>query len=519
MADPVDVGDRPGLEYLISLVPYAPTAETHGQAALEPLLVVQVHPHATPAEHEAFDRLLDLHLQGLGAAVADVARAGATPAAPAPPGPRAIVAWHERLLAIHLRPLLPAKPQSAAAQAALARLAAIEAGLQAASKEPDAAKRLDAFQAAAQRPAQAAPPPPPRGSNRKITLPYPDGSLFGMPNIQNHGVRSLARIAAGDAAWQADPSGRGGQLAVFDGKAIGRIDFTPGQETAERALLDRLSPRAIKTMVATSRLIIEGTNRDPLNRGATIRVSEIARAMGYKPGAKRYLEPATLRQIAGDVYTLSKVETWAADGPYDPKTQHWQSGWVAPLIVIAAVHAAQTSMDGPPLPFEFDAMLGRNWAQALLSTDLLQIAPGLMELHDENPIRLAWYYLTEFRYRMTKPKAGTVRKVADLCAEARIDIGQPKHRGRFLSRLEQWHAQLAEQAIIGAYTRSPATEDVEHDNAWTPARIFAEGEYHVEPPTAILEAYERARQKTLNGPKGKRGARLPRLTDHLQVPG
>jgi hypothetical protein len=347
-----------------------------------------------------------------------------------------------------------------------------------------------------------------RATNRKIELPWPEGSLFPVPNVQNHGVRNLAHIIARDVRWQPDPGGGRGEVAVLDGKAIGRIDFTPSQEGAERKLLDLLGPRAIKTMVVTSRLIIEGTNRSPLNHAATLRVGEIARAMGYKVGRDRKIDPEIIRRVAGDVYMLSKVETWAADGPYDPKTKQYRSGWVAPLIAITAVHAQQLAMEGPPLPFEFDAMLGRNWAQALLDSDLLQIAPGLMDLHDENVIRLAWYYLTEFRYRMTKRTPGAARKIAALCAEARIDAGQPKHRGRFLERLEGWHVQLADKGVIGTYARAPTPGEVKQDNAWTPARIFAEGEYHVEPPPAILEAYQPARQHALRGaPNGKQGRR------------
>jgi hypothetical protein len=354
-------------------------------------------------------------------------------------------------------------------------------------------------------PSVSRPPRRARATNRKVALPFPAGTIFRTPNIQNHGNRHLARIIAGDAAWEADPSGGHRQIAILDGQAIGRIDFSTGQEAAERVLLRVLSPRAIKTMVATSRLILDGTSRSPLNHGVTIRVAEIARAMGYKPDKHRAIDPEIMRRCARDVYMLSKIETWAADGPYNPKAPRRQSGWIAPLIAITAVHVSQVAMDEPPLPYEFDAMLGRNWGQALLDSDFLQIAPGLMEIHDDSAIRLAWFYLTEFRYRMRKRTAGATRKITALCVESGIDPGQAKDRGRFLQRLEGWHAQLKEQEVLGDYDRTPPLGD-----NMPPSRIFAEGEYHAEPPVAILQAYAESRRHALQAPK-RRGtaAKVP----------
>jgi hypothetical protein len=354
----------------------------------------------------------------------------------------------------------------------------------------------------------------PRGSNRKIELPWTEESPFPMPNLQNHGTRNLATVLSGDAQWVADPARAQSRLAIVQGQPIGQIDFTPECEAGERALLDHLSPGAIKAMVATSRLIFERTNHMPLNQGVTLRVGEIARAMGYRVDRSRHIDPAILRRVAGYVHVLSRTRTWAADGPYDPKTQRWtSSGWVAPLIAIGAVHVAQLALDDSlPLPYEFDAMLGRNWAQALMDSDLLQLAPGFMELTEENAIRLGWYYLTEFRYRMTKREPGTTRKVPALCAEARIDPGLPKHRGRFLERLEKWHEMLADVGVTGPYQRAPSAAEVKNaPNRWTPAKLYAEAEYHVSPPPAILEAYSNARQKRLEEKPNGRPRRSPKV--------
>jgi hypothetical protein len=91
--------------------------------------------------------------------------------------------------------------------------------------------------------------------------------------------------------------------------------------------------------------------------------------MGYTASKDRAIDPIITQRIASDVFLLNRVVTWAADGQYER-----QSGWIAPLIVISAVHVEQETFDGPALPYEFDAMLGRNWAAALANTDILQVA-------------------------------------------------------------------------------------------------------------------------------------------------
>jgi hypothetical protein len=332
---------------------------------------------------------------------------------------------------------------------------------------------------------------PPHKSNRKITLPWPADSLYPVPNIQNHGTRNLGIILSGGAELRDDPEGGLGKIAVLADRTIGRVDFT---REAERALLDVVSPRTIKTMVATARLIWEKTNHQAIpNQAATLSIGEIARAMGYTAGKDRAIDPLITQRIASDVFLLNRVVTWAADGPYERQKRKRQSGWIAPLIVITAVHVEQETFDGPALPYEFDAMLGRNWAAALANTDILQVAPGFIELDEESAIRLAWYYLTEFRYRMTRPEPGPTLNIAALCEAARIDAGLAKNRARFLERLERWHALLQSVGVIGTYERVPPA-DVDE----SPGQLFTEANYRVEPPKPILEAYQRSRQYAIN---------------------
>jgi hypothetical protein len=109
---------------------------------------------------------------------------------------------------------------------------------------------------------------PPHKSNRKITLPWPTDSLYPVPNIQNHGTRNLGIILSGGAEMRDNPEGGLGKIAVLADRTIGRVDFT---REPERALLDLVSPRTIKTMVATARLIWEKTNHQAIpNQAATL---------------------------------------------------------------------------------------------------------------------------------------------------------------------------------------------------------------------------------------------------------
>ena len=107
---------------------------------------------------------------------------------------------------------------------------------------------------------------------------------------------------------------------------------------------------------------------------------------------------------------------------------------------------------------------------------------------EDQAIRLGWFYLTDFRYRMKRDERKYPMKIADLCAAARLNVGQPHDRGRFLGRLAGWHKRLQEVGVLGGYEREPGNE-----TNWPPARVFAEGTYRATPPRAILDTYQRAR--------------------------
>jgi hypothetical protein len=144
-----------------------------------------------------------------------------------------------------------------------------------------------------------------------------------------------------------DPEAGVGKIAVLGERTNGEVDMT---REAERALLDVVSPHTIKTMVATARLILEKTNHQAIpNQAATLSIGEIAHAMGYTAGKDRGIDPLITQRIASDLFLLNRVVTWAADGPYERQKRQRQSGWIAPLIVITAVHVEQEMFHGPVL--------------------------------------------------------------------------------------------------------------------------------------------------------------------------
>jgi hypothetical protein len=329
-----------------------------------------------------------------------------------------------------------------------------------------------------------------RKSNRKITLPSETGGLRAVPNVQNHGTRTLARILSGNVGWLEDPSGA--MLAAIDGKTVGRVDLSESRgPEALRDLIARLdSPRTTKAMLTVSWLIYERSNHLPVDKVVRITVGELARAMGYQARANRSIKTEILENIGHDLQALAGIMTWAADGPYDKKRRGYDSGWVAPLIVLSAVHTHRDTSDGRRVPDELDIMLGKNWARAYAETDLLQIADGLMKVHDRNEFALGLYYQLQFRYRMTARKEGATRSIRSICEEAGIDPGGPTHRKRFLDRLESWHADLQAIGVIGHHRRSPALGT----DLW-PSEVFANGTYFVRPPAAIMTAYAPTRQR------------------------
>jgi hypothetical protein len=354
---------------------------------------------------------------------------------------------------------------------------------------------------------QPIPPTKSNKSNRKTAQRAP-GANFYAPNLLNDGTRKLGALVAGTGVWEID-SNLHAYVGTVRGARVGRIVFRSDTERAEvNHLTALLSPRTLQTLVAISTLLYERTRGQPLNQVARLTVREIADASRYTPTKNRTIDPEILRRIGADLRALTRIETFAADGAYDPKRKRAPSGWVAPLLVISAVHIGQEGMfEGEPLPYEFDAMLGRNWAAAVKERfDVVQIAPGFMELdpgpREEQAIKLAWFYLTDFRYQMKSPKPTRTFQIAPLCGSANI-TPEKANLGRFLGRLEGWHARLHELGIIGAYRRNPAFDSAKgaagSDEA--PREIFERGTYTVTPPAAILEAYAGGAAKGLEPPK------------------
>jgi hypothetical protein len=351
---------------------------------------------------------------------------------------------------------------------------------------------------------EAAPKKRGRTNNRKITLPVSDGGLYEMPNIQNHGTRNLGLTVAGVADVR---EGRDGAPQAFVNGQVAAV-FDLGAEEGFTELVRHLNPRTIKTMIAVSQLIWEKTDHQPLLRAANLRTSEVAQAAGYKPSRNRQLDPDIILNVARDLRTLSAVRTWAADGTWDKKTRTRPGGWMAYLLSISAIHQQPDPDSGVMLPYEFDALMGRNWAEAANRYQMVQVPPGFMNL--EGPeILLGFYYVIGFRYRMTKDRTGITRPITTICAEAGIDPGDSKHRARFLGRLERWHKRLAAEGVIGHYERRPAfvAGRAEHGAEMSPGDIFDQGEYAVTPPRPVIDAYAKPRTKAAQRENGARPRR------------
>jgi len=337
------------------------------------------------------------------------------------------------------------------------------------------------------------PPQRPRASTKKIELPWTPVSFTPAPNVHNHGTRNLASSISGGASWETDPTGGYAVVATLGNRTIARVDLTPGQEASSMlALMSRVgSPSAIKTMVAASRLVWEKTGRMPFQHAATIGIGELARAAGYEAGDGRNIDPEIRRRIVQELRALTLVETWATDSPYDKKTRRRKGEWVAPLLVVTAAYREILHAEDGPVPTEIDIMLGRNWATAYAETDLVQIPAGFMKLHDDSVIRLAWYYVMAFRYRMMKPSMVIERPIRLLCSEAEIETGQARDRGRFLERLDKWHGLLVEHRIIGSYHRTPSIGTKDEPCPERPSTVFEQGTYTVRPTQAIIDVYQK----------------------------
>jgi hypothetical protein len=340
-----------------------------------------------------------------------------------------------------------------------------------------------------------------RKSNRKVVMPFSADSLYLIPNIQNHGTRHLGLMATGAAIWMDGPQG-GVKLAQINDATIGMIEIGVGGDDEAGKIIEALGAVTLQAMVAISKLIFEKTKGAPVNQAVTLTIREIAAAMERKPDKSRHIDSETLRRIGEATRPLTRILTWGADGKWDTKKHAYSSsGWMAPFLSITAIHAKQTTLDGDFYPYEFDAMLGRNWAEALRDRyDLIQLVPGFMKLNpstEAQAIKLAWFYITDFRYRATKGPRKQPLGIERLCMDARIEVDKV-NLSRFLTRLDGWHKRIQDLGIIGGYQRTPSPS-----TNWAPRQIFAEGTYQIEPPTALVSAYKDMRTKQL-AVKGKR---------------
>lgn len=361
----------------------------------------------------------------------------------------------------------------------------------------------------------------PARRNRAVRVKL-DDQLMRIPNIQAHGTRSLIRALAGNAIWGNADSGADELHAKYQNRVIGMMPLNAtvvdshtldamGRETAQR-LAAKLSPRAVQSMIAVSALIYEKTRGQPVNTAVTVNLREIALTMRYKPNATRTIDPEIYHGLATDLLACTRVFVWGATGAVNPKSKRPPTGWLAPLLLITAVRISQEDFDGHRLPIEFDAMLGRPWAEAMLEKfDVAQITPGLMDLSpttEGQAIKLGMYYLTDFRYRMTKTRQAPPVPIEQLCQESGIAIDSD-HAKRFLERLDNWHRRLQAVGVIGSYQRIP--DDAPND--WTPGRLLREGTYQVTLPVAIADAYAAHKKSPAIGPKPRRKrAASPRPT-------
>lgn len=338
-------------------------------------------------------------------------------------------------------------------------------------------------------------PDVPRRPNRKIAAP--STGLIEMANNGNHGTRNLGLLASDRTLWTPGPTG--GWHATIDGTLTGVIELTDEEEF--QRLAATISPRAMRTMIGVTQALYERTGHKPFNISVTFTLGEVARAAGYQADSSRHVDPETRLAIAHDLRLLTHIKTYGADGEYNAKSRRWASGWLAPLLNMTAVHL-KTDLLGETVPYEFDLMLGRNWATAMEEYDVVQIAPGFRELRGDNVTRLGWFYMTAFRDKMTKARSGVTRSLPALCHESGIAPGAARDRGRFLGQLHRWHKELQDNGVIGSFERRPGA-----DTRDAPVNVWTHGEYMTAPPPAIIQAYAEQRRQALAKSGGRRKLR------------
>lgn len=340
-----------------------------------------------------------------------------------------------------------------------------------------------------------------RKSTRKTVLPHSPDGLYQMANLRNHGTRNLGQVGLGVPDWRLRPDGAA-LVGHVNNVPVGMIEFDDGDLSPDQArrLVEALGPRTLKTMIGVSKLIYELARGKPLYAPHTVTLRLIALAAGLRPDKHRGFAPETLEAIAADLKACTKILTYGAPDAPDKKTGRTASGWIAPLLTIPAIKARPSD----PLEGEFDVLLGKNWAAAMLARfDVVQIPPGLLQLHSNNDaqvLKLGWYYTTLFRERMTRGpgRPPTVRGVA---RAACLDVDED-HMSRWLVRFTGWHARLVQLGVIGSYTITPP------DGNPAPGEVFAQATVAVTAPEAIALVYDgpRRRAQERRAPRRRRRA-------------
>jgi hypothetical protein len=367
-------------------------------------------------------------------------------------------------------------------------------------------------------------PRPARGAAKgEAARPSDAEVIYPVPLVLAYGTRNLGRVLAGEATWT-DVEADGCRYAVLEVERVGQIycRFRPAkwnmrdiesrnqQMTKSGAeIIEHLGPGALKTMVAVSRLMFEKAVRDEGDEKheAVLGLREVAVAAGYRANNRtRCIERGTLERVRLDLEALKRIWIDAATEPASraEKRAPIDREWALPFLSTFDACRWGSGPGGTRVPRAYRTALSYTWEEAPFDrSHIAQIPAGFVDLdpvREGQAIKIAWHYLMRFRERMSRTgnKQETVR-IRDLCAQAGIDPGDKKNQGRFLKRLEAWHARLRDLGVIGAYNR------VAPEGAG-PAVVFARGSYVVERPPGIRRAYDAARDNARQDAAARRGA-------------
>jgi hypothetical protein len=240
---------------------------------------------------------------------------------------------------------------------------------------------------------------------------------------------------------------------------------------------------------------------------AELGLREIAVAAGYRANRRtRCIERATLDRVAADLRALRGIEVQAAAQPASraDKQALIEREWVEPYLGQLQVWREGVGPKGTSVARTYAASPGEMWGETLFDRAYVaQVPAGILELdpaREGQAVEIAWYYLMRFRERRARTgNKQEIVRIRDLCAQAGIDPGNEKNRGRFLAGLDSWQARLRDLGVIGAYAR------IAPEGAG-PAVVFARGSYVVERPAAIRRAYDAARDNARRDAAARRGA-------------